>query len=343
MAINDNVKALTDEHGCIKDGQLASYVRCSMENKNLLQNKYDIYVGTGKYVGEADSNGKYVSRETNAMNVIDALNAATTISGASAININSDTLKIDYSIKNNPKITSGSDNSGRIQIGSFTFFQNQFDTTSGAGKIQIPSTTTLQAVLGSADGRNSIYCSEIDAVGNVVISDDRYRFLGSIGTVDHRRGVVCSGIDCSGTIVGQIGSNDGANRDAIYCTSINSTGVITANNDIKCGENITLNSTTGEITAQSSNALSDARLKTNIKPLTYHNSILDIPVREYDWKKTGEHAIGFVAQELQEIYPELVDENEDGVLSIKETKLVYLLMEEVKKLKKEVEDLKKEG
>ena len=40
---------------------------------------------------------------------------------------------------------------------------------------------------------------------------------------------------------------------------------------------------------------------------------------------------------------DLVDENEEGILSIKETKLVYLLMEEVKKLKKEVEDLKKEG
>lgn len=322
MAINDNVKASTDEHGCIEDGQLASYVRCSMENKNLLQNKYDIYVGTGNYVGEIDANGKYVSRETEGMNIIKAVNAATTISDASAININSDTLKIDYSIKNNPKITSGSDNSGTIQIGSFTFFQNQFDTTNGARKIRIPNTTALQAVLGSADGRNFIYCSAIDAVGNVVISDDQYRFLGSIGTTDHRRGVVCSEIDCSGIIVGQIGNSDEANRNAIYCTSINSTG---------------------EITAQSFNALSDARLKTNIKPLTYHNSILDIPVREYDWKKTGEHAIGFVAQELQEVYPELVDENEDGVLSIKETKLVYLLMEEVKKLKKEVEDLKKEG
>lgn len=337
MAINDNVKASTDEYGCIEDGQLASYVRCSMENKNLLQNKYDIYVGTGNYVGEID-NGKYVSRETEGMNIIKAINAATTTSDASAININSDTLKIDYSIKNNPKITSGSDNSGRIQIGSFTFFQNQFDTTSDTGKIQIPSTTALQAVLGSADGRNSIYCSEIDAVGNVVISDDRYCFLGSIGTVDHRRAVVCSGIDCSGTIVGQIGSSDGANKNAIYCTTIDSSNITSSS--IRANGAIT---STGEITAQSFNAQSDARLKTNIKSFEYHNSILDVPVREYDWKESGEHAIGFVAQELQEVYPELVNEGEGGMLRIKETKLIYLLIEEVKKLKKEVKDLKKEG
>ena len=100
---------------------------------------------------------------------------------------------------------------------------------------------------------------------------------------------------------------------------------------------------TGEITADSFNAKSDARLKTNIESFDYHNSILDVPVREYDWKKSGEHAIGFVAQELQEVYPELVGEGEDGMLYIKETKLVYLLMEEVKKLKEEVEELKKEG
>lgn len=99
--------------------------------------------------------------------------------------------------------------------------------------------------------------------------------------------------------------------------------------------------TTGQIEANSFNARSDARLKTNIKPLTYHDSILDIPVCEYDWKDSGKHAIGFIAQDLKEVYPELVDENEDGILSIKETKLVYLLVEEVKKLKEEIQELKK--
>lgn len=175
---------------------------------------------------------------------------------------------------------------------------------------------------------------------------------GQLGTEDlsTRHPIYCTSISSteieSGTIKGQLGTEDPSTRHSIYCTSINcssitSTGVVTVNNNIKCGDKITLNSTTGEITAQSFNARSDARLKTNIKPLTYHDSILDIPVREYDWKESGKHAIGFIAQELKEVYPELVDENEEGILSIKETKLVYLLIEEVKKLKEEIQELKK--
>lgn len=140
-----------------------------------------------------------------------------------------------------------------------------------------------------------------------------------------------SGTTISGTTItasnwfaGQLGV--GAERADIYCKDINASGQIQA---------------AGQITADSFNATSDARLKTNIKPLTYHDSILDIPVCEYDWKESGKHAIGFIAQELKEVYPELVDENEEGILSIKETKLVYLLIEEVKKLKEEIQELKR--
>ena len=168
---------------------------------------------------------------------------------------------------------------------------------------------------------------------------------GGSGVIVNMYGTLIARRDDS-RFIGVLGGVPEQTRNPIYCTSINcssitSTGVVTVNNNIKCGDKITLNSTTGEITAQSFNAQSDARLKTNIKPLTYHDSILDIPVHEYDWKESGKHAIGFIAQELKEVYPELVDENEEGILSIKETKLVYLLIEEVKKLKEEIQELKK--
>lgn len=192
----------------------------------------------------------------------------------------------------------------------------------------------------------------VNMYGTLIARRDDSRFIGVLGGVpeETRNPIYCTSISSteieSGIIKSQLGTEDLSTRHPIYCTSINcssitSTGVVTVNNNIKCGDKITLNSTTGEITAQSFNAQSDARLKTNIKPLTYHDSILDIPVREYDWKESGKHAIGFIAQELKEVYPELVDENEEGILSIKETKLVYLLIEEVKRLKKEIQELKK--
>lgn len=98
---------------------------------------------------------------------------------------------------------------------------------------------------------------------------------------------------------------------------------------------------TGALQAPSFNATSDRRLKENIVDYTPKKSILDLPIKEFDYKNSNIHTIGCIAQDLQEICPEIVNEGEDGYLSIQESKLIYLLLDEVKKLKKEVEELKK--
>lgn len=98
--------------------------------------------------------------------------------------------------------------------------------------------------------------------------------------------------------------------------------------------------TASRLTATNFYATSDRRLKENIVDYKYHDSILDLTVREFDYKESGIHAIGFIAQELQEKFPELVKEDEKGYLSISESKLVYLLLEEVKMLKEEIKKLK---
>ena len=195
-----------------------------------------------------------------------------------------------------------------------------YDTATGGGQIDFK------------DNNISLNARTYNVIGKMTVQSDKITatvpYVGQIGSnsaSDEKKDVYAKDIECSyikatGWFAGQLGV--GTDRADIYCKDINASG---------------------QIQAASFNAQSDARLKTNIKPFDYHNSILDVPVREYDWKESGEHAIGFVAQELQEVYPELVGEGEDGMLYIKETKLVYLLMEEVKKLKEEVEELKKEG
>lgn len=86
-------------------------------------------------------------------------------------------------------------------------------------------------------------------------------------------------------------------------------------------------------------ATSDKRLKENIKEYVPQKSILDLPVVEFDFKESGAHQIGCIAQDLQEICPELVTTNVEGYLTISENKLVYLLLEEVKKLNSKVIEL----
>lgn len=94
--------------------------------------------------------------------------------------------------------------------------------------------------------------------------------------------------------------------------------------------------TDGNIRANIYSAVSDRRLKKNIIPYKNDKSILDLPIYEFDYIKNNNHTIGCLAQDLQEICPELVDEDENGYLSIQESKLIYLLINEIKELKKEI-------
>jgi hypothetical protein len=99
--------------------------------------------------------------------------------------------------------------------------------------------------------------------------------------------------------------------------------------------------TNGTVSATKFSASSDARLKENITPYNLKKSILDLPIYTYNFiaDTTKEEHLGCLAQELQEICPEIVHTKEDGYLAIEESKIVYLLLDEVKKLKAEVERL----
>ena len=80
-------------------------------------------------------------------------------------------------------------------------------------------------------------------------------------------------------------------------------------------------------------AFSDIRLKENIEPLP--NQLLNLlslrPV-EFDYKDGSGHQLGFIAQEVQTIYPDLVNETADGLLVLSglgkwESRLVKAIQE----------------
>mgnify|MGYP001167639263 FL=1 len=90
---------------------------------------------------------------------------------------------------------------------------------------------------------------------------------------------------------------------------------------------------------------SDKNLKDNItkieKPL---EKLEKINGYEFDWNDKQElyegHDVGVVAQEIEEVYPQLVETREDGYKAVKYEKLVPLLIESIKELKKEIDNIK---
>ena len=99
----------------------------------------------------------------------------------------------------------------------------------------------------------------------------------------------------------------------------------------------------GTVKATSYYATSDVRLKQNFKQLITKQSILDLPIYIFDFIDGNKNQVGCIAQDLQKICPEIVTTDEKGYLSIQESKIVYLLIDEVKKLKEEIKQLKGEN
>ena len=120
---------------------------------------------------------------------------------------------------------------------------------------------------------------------------------------------------------------------------INSEKAMTFGTNIKINEN-----GYGRIVARCFGTSSDFRLKQNIKSYKAEKSILDLDIKEFEYINDTAHKkhIGAIAQDVQEICPEIVYEDANGYLSIEENKLVYLLLNEVKELKKEIKKLKGE-
>ena len=116
--------------------------------------------------------------------------------------------------------------------------------------------------------------------------------------------------------------------------------------------------TTGEIRATNDVTAfysSDKSLKENIKnienPLEKVNQINGVT---FDWTENyikqhgGEdqyfvrkNDVGVIAQEIEKVLPQVVATREDGIKAVKYDRIVALLIESVKELKKEIEELKK--
>ena len=132
--------------------------------------------------------------------------------------------------------------------------------------------------------------------------------------------------------------NSAANIAASSFTFVPSTGVL----------GITTIHATGDITAYYS---SDKRLKRNIKPIENPiEKLKQINGVTFDWseeylnQRGGEdgffvrkHDIGFIAQEVQAVLPEIVGERKDHFLGLKYDRMTVLLAEAVKEQQVQIE------
>ena len=142
-----------------------------------------------------------------------------------------------------------------------------------------------------------------------------------------------------------IGANLTSTAD---CTTFMNNGVVASH--LQVGGTTVMNTTTGRIDASNdvvAFATSDKRLKNNITPIEDAlNKVSQVQGIEFDWiPKEGIHGneghdVGIIAQEIEKVLPEVVTTRDNGYKAVKYEKIIPLLVEAIKELQKEVQELK---
>ena len=180
--------------------------------------------------------------------------------------------------------------------------------------------------------------SNVVISGNLTVLGDAVELGVSELTIEDKTITVASGsadsaaADGAGIIIAgadeSITWND-ANTRFNISNDIHVTGTIKATNDIVAF------------------ASSDRELKNNILPITNPlEKINSIGGYSFDWNEDKQHIYngkdyGVIAQEIEQVLPELVQTRENGYKAVKYDKLVSLLIEGIKELSNEVEELKR--
>jgi hypothetical protein len=101
------------------------------------------------------------------------------------------------------------------------------------------------------------------------------------------------------------------------------------------------NPSTGQLNATNFNSLSDARKKLNISTITNPvNIVQQLRGVTFDWIDGSGSSVGVVAQELEQILPDLVSTSATGEKSVSYGNIVGVLIEAIKQQQLQIQQLK---
>ena len=275
-------------------------------------------------------------------------------SGNTTANSTTDTLTIaggsgiDTSVSADTVTIAGEDASDTNK-GVASFSSDNFSVSSGAVTIKdsgvILGTETTGNYVATAVAGTGISVS--GATGNVTISSAITAGDGlTLNTAD-------IDIDAAQTTITSIYNNSlkvGYDASDNICFATGSNGQISyyqnGVEEFRMAAGGTFHAD-ADVVAYSSTVASDMNLKENITNMKYGlDTVMQLRGVEYDWKrKDMGHDVGVLAQEVEAVIPELVKEHEGlqgrgKFKSVDYNKLVPILIESIKELKSEIDELK---
>jgi len=224
--------------------------------------------------------------------------------------------------------------SGVITAASFS---GNFDSTGGDGQINIDNINAGIVTAGFFYGDGSNITNILTGVG--LATETAY--VGSGATTLEFRGAAVSKVELFGPSgIGTITIEGGRNIDDVG--NANQVLYKDASNNATTSANLTFNGTNlvcgGTVTANS-----DESLKENVKSIEGSlEKVTQLRGVEFDYKETGDHSIGLIAQEVEKVLPDLVYESDDGIKSVAYQNIVAVLIEAVKEQQEQINSLRSE-
>jgi len=246
------------------------------------------------------------------------------------------------------------DNSGDPTVATLTGTSNQVTVTNGGGSITL---STPQDLDTSADVTfDSVILDDLTATRLVATNGSKKLVSSDLNNwVAGTSNQISVADDSDGTITLSTPQNIHTGATPTFASlttsgnvsgsaaSTGSFGHLVVAKDAHIGEDLLAD---GDVVAYNS---SDMRLKNNLQVIGGALDKIDgINGYEFDWNEQSPewarergHDVGVVAQEIQKIHPEIVEERKNGYLGVDYKRLVPLLIQSIKELKQEVEELKK--
>jgi hypothetical protein len=247
----------------------------------------------------------------------------------------------------NKTLTSPTITSGGVFSGSTSGTTTLQATAIASGTLTLPAVTDTIVARNTTD---TLTNKTIAASSNTITGLTNTNLSGTAGITNaNLANSTISGVALGGSLnvlsfgsyLTAAGSYNGstARTVSIAATSINTANTLIArdiNGDFTAG---TINCS-NLIASFDINSASDINLKTNIE--TVENAVETVNKLRgvsFDWKETGKSSYGVIAQELEEVLPELVNIAE--IKSVNYNGIISVLIEAVKELSAEIEELKK--
>jgi hypothetical protein len=233
--------------------------------------------------------------------------------------------------------------SGVTASANLTYNSSTDTLTVGATGTALVSSQTGQALKLSSDVSITLTTNSIDRI--ILGTTGSLSVGGSTGTSG--QALVSNGSGSSPTWQtvggGSLTIANDTTTNATYYPTFSTTTSGTLSTITVSNSKLTFNPSTGTLSSTVFNTLSDARAKTNIRALGYGiGDVLMMTGHKYEMIDGGQTSIGLIAQEVQDIVPEVVSANVDGMLGINYPVLTAVLIEAIKDMHKEIEILRNE-